>query len=422
MASIVKVNNIQDTSGNVIAAKCGTTVTLGGSGDTVALACGASATGFGLSWCATAKTAGFTAVAGNGYFINTCGGAFEVTLPATATAGDEINFTDFARTWGTACKELTLNQNSLKFQGNTTPKPEYDTAGATVKIVYSGATQGWLPQLDKGTELETPQSYNVQYLVVAGGGGGSGMKTGTGVTVTEGGGGAGGMRLVATKSFSVCKGASIPITVGAGGTAGVGACGPSNPTYGTGGFDSVFSTITSAGGGFGGSGSNPPQAGDPGGSGGGGGRGLAGGTGNTPASPCTQGNDGGTGDPGGSPSNGGGGGGHTSAGSAGPGGCAGAGTVDGIRGLPFAPVTYAAGGAGGTSSAGNPGTAGPCNSGNGGGAGKATGPGDSTGGAGGKGIVILRRVTACSCSSSGTVTTCGSDTIHTFTGDGTFVV
>jgi hypothetical protein len=213
MASEIKVNNIKRATG--------TTITLGESGDTVALACGASQTGFGsecMSWCSSVKTAGFTAAAGKGYFINTCGGTFEVTLPATASVGDEINFTDYARTWG--CAALTLDQNSLKFQGNTTPKPEYDTSGATVKIVYSGTTQGWIPQLDKGTELETPQSYNVQYLVVAGGGGGSGMKTGTGATVTEGGGGAGGMRLVATKSFSVCKGASIPITVGGGGTAG----------------------------------------------------------------------------------------------------------------------------------------------------------------------------------------------------------
>jgi len=125
-----------------------------------------------IEWCSSIKTAAFCAAAGKGYFINTCGGAFEVTLPATATAGDQINFTDYARTWGTACKELTLDQNSLKFQGYASPKPEYDTAGATVKIVYSGATQGWLPQLDKGTELETPQTYSVQYMVVAGGGGG----------------------------------------------------------------------------------------------------------------------------------------------------------------------------------------------------------------------------------------------------------
>ena len=187
MASEIKVNNIKRATG--------TTITLGESGDTISLACGASSTGFGaITWCSSVKTALFTAEAGKGYFINTCGGGYTVTLPATASVGDQINFTDYSRTWGTACKELTLNQNSLNFQGNTCPNPIYDTDGATVKIVYSGATQGWLPQLDKGTELETPQSYNVQYLVVAGGGGGGAMKTGTspGSPTGEGGGGAGG--------------------------------------------------------------------------------------------------------------------------------------------------------------------------------------------------------------------------------------
>ena len=209
MASEIKVNNIKRATG--------TTITLGESGDTISLACGASSTGFGaITWCSSVKTALFTAEAGKGYFINTCGGGYTVTLPATASVGDQINFTDYSRTWGTACKELTLNQNSLNFQGNTCPNPIYDTDGATVKIVYSGATQGWLPQLDKGTELETPQSYNVQYLVVAGGGVGGAMKTGTspGSPTGEGGGGAGGYRTVATKSFAVLPCTAFPITIG----------------------------------------------------------------------------------------------------------------------------------------------------------------------------------------------------------------
>jgi positive regulator of sigma E activity len=35
-------------------------------------------------------------------------------------------------------------------------------------------------------------------------------------------------------------------------------------------------------------------------------------------------------------------------------------------------------------------------------------------------VVFIRRLTASSCSSSGTTSTCGSDTIHEFTADGTF--
>mgnify|MGYP003149442896 CR=1 FL=1 len=43
------------------------------------------------------------------------------------------------------------------------------------------------------------------------------------------------------------------------------------------------------------------------------------------------------------------------------------------------------------------------------------------GGTGGSGIVIIRRLTSDSNSTSGTVTTDGSDTIHTFTSSGTFI-
>ena len=97
MASEIKVNNIKRATG--------TTITLGESGDTVALACGATSTGFGsacMSWCAAIKSTGFTAVAGKGYFVNTCGGGVTVTLPASATQGDTIELKDYKRTWGTS--------------------------------------------------------------------------------------------------------------------------------------------------------------------------------------------------------------------------------------------------------------------------------------------------------------------------------
>ena len=62
---------------NAIEPQCGTTLTLGASGDTVTLGSGASQTGFGrtgtVDWDTTAKTASFTAVSGNGYFVNTAG-------------------------------------------------------------------------------------------------------------------------------------------------------------------------------------------------------------------------------------------------------------------------------------------------------------------------------------------------------------
>ena len=402
----------------------------------------AAAAGGGIEWCSTVKTGAFCAAAGKGYFINTCGGTFEVTLPASADAGDQINFTDYARTWGTACKEFTLDQNSLKFQGQTSPKPEYDTSGATVKIIYADATQGWIPQLDKEVSNEVPQPYNVQYLVVAGGASG-----GTGDI--GGAGGAGGYRFVPGKSFSVTGGTPVTVTVGAGGAQ---RC--RSTTYqGNPGSNSVFSTITSAGGGGGGAGNVTDADGLDGGSGGGAGyRCGSGGSGDTPPAPVSQGNDGG----GPAPSHEwymGGGGGHGAAGADGTpsgGGCGGIGTPSALDFGPLAPSygtpgpapgryfaggggggkdatgCAAAGGAGGGgkgSSGDTPGVAGGVNTGGGGGGGENANP-TGHGYAGGKGIVAIRYVTACAteCVAGGDASaTCSSDTIRVFTGDGTFV-
>ena len=372
----------------------------------------ASAGGGAVEWCSTVKTGAFCAAAGKGYFVNTCGGGITATLPTSAEVGDEINFTDYARTWATACKALTLDQGSLKFQGYCCPNPEYDTEGATVKIVYSDATQGWPPQLDKGTEDEVVQTYNVQYLVVAGGGGGGPMKTGTPNPggIGEGGGGAGGYRCVATKSFSVTPGTTYPITVGGGGP-GTPGC---PPACAASGCNSVFSTITSAGGGRGGTGTTPNNVGADGGSGGGSGRPPScAGSGNVPETDPDQGTDGGAV----SGTLGGGGGGHAAAGSDGPAGTGGLGTESCISGTA---VTRGVGGGGGAGGA-FPGTAGTVNTGNGGQAGYRTGAGYAGSGNGGSGVVIIRRLTSSSCSSSGTTSTCGSDTIHLFTGPGTFV-
>ena len=85
----------------------------------------AAAAGGGISWQSVVTASTLTAVAGNGYPINTTSNACTVTLPAAASVGDEIIFTDYARQWG--ANALTINQNSLNYQGQTSPNPEYDT-------------------------------------------------------------------------------------------------------------------------------------------------------------------------------------------------------------------------------------------------------------------------------------------------------
>jgi hypothetical protein len=366
----------------------------------------------GLAWQSIVTASTLTAVAGRGYWINTTSNACTITLPASATNGDTIILADYARTWGT--NKITINQNSLNFQGGTSPNPEYNTSGQSVTLVYSGSTQGWIPTVDDNVTYETPQPYSIDFLVVAGGGGGGTPNQG-------GGGGAGGYR---TSTQTVTLGTTITVTVGDGGAASIGTTNGSNSSI----SGSGLTTITSAGGGGGGQGSG---TGGNGGSGGGaGGNGGTLGSGNTPSTSPSQGNNGGAGLTG-SPNYGAGGGGGAGAvggdGTNTSGGNGGAGTASSITG---SSVTYAGGGGGGTFGGGTSGTGGAGGGANGGlnagtantggGGGGTTGSG---GGAGGKGIVILSFPTASysgTTTGSPTITTSGSNTILQFTGSGSY--
>ena len=430
MTSIIKVDTVQDVDGNNIISENANTITIGASGDTISIPAGATlvnngtATGFGISWQSSIVTAAtLTAVANRGYWINTTSNACTITLPASATAGDTIIFVDYARKWGT--NAVTINQNSLNFQGNTSPNPIYNTDGQSVTIVYSGATQGWIPTVDDDVTLETPQTYSIDFLVIAGGGSG-GYNDGAGA-------GAGGYR---TSTQSISPGTVITVTVGDGGavktSGGVGNNGSNSSISGSG-----LSTITSAGGGGGGA---TNLSGLSGGSGGGGSyTGEAGGAGNTPSTSPSQGNNGGsasTGAPYYGNSGGGGAGVVGSNATSSNGGNGGNGTASSITG---SSVTRAGGGGGsqggsvsvpalgvgGTGGGGNSGnssqaaTAGTVNTGSGGGG---SGFGTNSG-AGGKGVVILSLPTAnysSTTTGSPTVTTSGSNTILQFTGSGTY--
>ena len=86
------------------------------------------------------KTTTYTAFAGDKIFADTHGGAFTITLPATAAVGDEIRFVDLANTFDTA--NLTIGRNSHKIDGQTSDLT-VATEGAAFALVYSGATFGW---------------------------------------------------------------------------------------------------------------------------------------------------------------------------------------------------------------------------------------------------------------------------------------
>ena len=393
---------------------------------------GAALTGIesGVSWQSTIVTAStLTAVAGRGYWINATSNACTITLPSSASVGDQIIFVDYNRSWATNFVEI--NSNGLKYQGETDAlQVRYTVAGQHVNIVYSGASEGWIPVSDEATAQQpVSTTYASNLLVVAGGGGGG---RGVGGTAGGGGGGAGGYR-TATPTLSP----SVVYTVTVGGTA----------AYDTNGNNSVFSgsgitTITSTGGGAGGTqGRHGANGGSGGGAnaGGGGASGTNPGIGNTPSTSPSQGNNGGTGST--AAYTGGAGGGGASAVGANPvngataGAAGGAGTANSITG---SSVTYAGGGGGGTdtgssggaggaggggtgaasNAVGSPGTA---NTGGGGGGGAVTG--STYGGAGGSGVVILSVATAKysgTTSGSPTVTTSGGNTIMKFTGSGSY--
>ena len=241
----------------------------------------------GIDWQSSIKVGDFTAVSGEGYFINTTSGAVTATLPASPSAGAIVAFKDYAATFAT--NNLTIGRNSSNIQGNATDSL-LSTNRASVVLVYVDATKGWLYVQESNVQNLAPPyvqatggtittsgdfkihtftssgtftvtnagqasgSNSVDYLVVAGGAAGGGFDNSA-----ASGGGAGGMRYSfpnpATGGLPVSAQA-YPITVGAGGTQ------PLNQHYAGGnGANSVFSSVTSTGGGGGGGYTNigPPS-------------------------------------------------------------------------------------------------------------------------------------------------------------------
>ena len=94
----------------------------------------------GTSWQAV-KTTGFTGAAGEGYFCNTTGGAFTLTLPSSPSIGDEVSFVDYAGTFDT--NNLTIGRNSEKINGAASDLT-VATERAANTLVFTDSTQGWL--------------------------------------------------------------------------------------------------------------------------------------------------------------------------------------------------------------------------------------------------------------------------------------
>jgi len=102
----------------------------------------AAPTGGGIAYTAV-QTANYTAANNDGVLTNTTGGAFTVTLPTSPSVGNIIVVIDSFSQWGT--NNLTIDPTALiKIAGNTAGDTLVcDITGATVTLVYTGATYGW---------------------------------------------------------------------------------------------------------------------------------------------------------------------------------------------------------------------------------------------------------------------------------------
>lgn len=229
-----------------------------------------------ITWDTTAKTSGFTAVSGNGYFVNTTSGAITVTLPSSPSAGDVVAIADYANTADT--NAITIGRNGSKIQGEDL-NFLLNTEGLTILLIYVDATKGWLTiDAAQADDIVSPQyvtatggtittcgdfkihtftgpgtfcvsnagnaqgSNTFAYVVVGGGAGGNSGN------VSNGGGGGGGGGLVCVTSTPASTG-GFPIAVGGGGAGGAHPVSPGTTpsAYGAAGSNSTGFSSTGGG-------------------------------------------------------------------------------------------------------------------------------------------------------------------------------
>ena len=127
-------------TGNVTADRFLKVASVSGSGTTGVGQLSFAEVSGGTSWQAV-KTSTFTAVAGEGYFLNTTGGVITMNLPA-GNLGDEIVFIDYAGTFDS--NTFTISANGSEKINASTDDLTVSTERAGNTLVYTDSTQGWL--------------------------------------------------------------------------------------------------------------------------------------------------------------------------------------------------------------------------------------------------------------------------------------
>jgi len=97
----------------------------------------------GTSWQAVVTGTTQTAVAGNGYFIDTTSNVCNVTLPA-GVLGDEVSLVDYAGTFDSNTLTVTPASGEKIQGGSADAVLTSSTERSAFTLAYSGATQGWL--------------------------------------------------------------------------------------------------------------------------------------------------------------------------------------------------------------------------------------------------------------------------------------
>ena len=97
----------------------------------------------GTAWQAVHTSATLTAVAGNGYFIDTTSNVCNVTLPA-GTLGDEVSLVDYAGTFDSNTLTVTPDSGERIQGGSADAVLTNSTERSAFTLAYSGASQGWL--------------------------------------------------------------------------------------------------------------------------------------------------------------------------------------------------------------------------------------------------------------------------------------
>ena len=114
------------------------------------------------------RATNFTAVAGNAYPVDTTSGAVTVTLPASPTAGQIVQLTDYSGKW--SINNVTVSPNGNKINGST-GSATISASRGSVAIVYIDTTQGWISYSAVASPI-LGQTYSADYLIIGGGGGG----------------------------------------------------------------------------------------------------------------------------------------------------------------------------------------------------------------------------------------------------------